>query len=124
MTDLTTPVNPEPRTLSQRTLARRLRAAYAEGTITAIGLEAADEIDRLTRRPDITDQPAPTLLEQLADLDTDLGTAAHEEILRLRQIVRSVVFDCESHEIPRYPGIRLNIPARLWHVIRDEARRR
>lgn len=119
-----TPLNPEPRTLSQRTLASRLRAAYQDGTITAIGLEAAEELDRLTHRPDITSPPAPALLEQLAALDTDLGTAAHDEILRLRQIIRSLVFDCESHEIPRYPGIRLNIPTRLWNVVRDEARRR
>lgn len=120
----TNPALVEPRTLSQRTLATRLRTAYADGTITALGLEAADELDRITARADITDRPAVDLVDQLADLDSPLGQAAADEIARLRQIVSSLFYGCESHEIPRYPGVRLNVPQRLWTAVRDEAHRR
>lgn len=116
-------MNPEPLTLSQRTLAGRCRTAYQTAALPVL-LEAADELDRLTSRPDITDLPELTLLDDLAEHGGELGAAAAAEIVRLRGILRALFHDCESFTIPRYRGTRINVPDRLWAAVRAEARRR
>jgi hypothetical protein len=121
-------MNIEPRTLSQRTIARRLREAHADRIDTptplpGVVLEAADEIDRLTARPDIHDAPVVDLFDELLELDHPTATAGAHELARLRQIIRDLFYDCESHQIPNRPGVRIVVPERLHDAIRNEARR-
>lgn len=119
-------INPEPRTLSQRTIARRLdeaRAARDLDQLVTVADEAVTELERLTRRPSINGEPDPDLYEQLLDLEHPVASAAAAELGRLRQIIRSLFFDCESNTIPGYPGHRVIVNHRLFDAIRTEARR-
>jgi hypothetical protein len=118
--------NPNPRTLSQRTIAPRLAAAIEQrdlDALTRVGAEAVAELERLTRTPPIEGDPDPDLYELLLDLDHPVAAAAADELGRLRQIIRSVFFDCETHTIPRVRGVRVIVNERLFDAIRTEARR-
>jgi hypothetical protein len=114
----------EPRTLSQRTLLRRLRDHIATGAAAAVVTEAADELERLTTTPDLSALPDISLLDQLDELDHPVATAAADEILRLRAMCRSLFYDCEAHTSRYRPNsVSLVVPAQLHALIRAEARR-
>jgi hypothetical protein len=119
-------INPEPRTLSQRTIVRRLDEAISDrhlDQLVTVATEASAELARLTHRPPLDGAPDPDLYEQLLDLEHPVASAAADEIGRLRQIIRTLYFDCESHTIPRVSGVRMMVNDRLYDTIRTEARR-
>jgi hypothetical protein len=115
----------EPRTLSQRTIVRRLRDLAATGVCPdPVIAEAATELSRLTARPDLSQMPVIDLVEQLDETGIPLAAEAAEEIRRLREMCRTLFFDCETHTSHYRPGtVTIAVPARLHALIRTEARR-